>query len=153
MDGRSILLTIDSRLDHTALAGLAVRGLAEGFGLDEAEAYLMELAVVEALSNVIRHAYAGRAGHPVELVLTVGEAGLAMELRDRGRAMGPRALDLAGEIAEPRNIAELPEGGLGLAIIKQVMDEVSYASRDGVNVLRMAKALKLTPPREPASRA
>jgi len=153
MDGRSIRLSIDSRLDHTALAGLAVHGVVRGFGLDESEAYLLELAVVEALTNVIRHAYAGRAGQPVEILLTVGEAGLALELRDHGRAMDPGLLAQAGEIPEPRSLDDLPEGGLGLAIIKQVMDEVSYASREGVNVLRMTKSLKLTSPREPASGA
>lgn len=153
MDGRSILMTIDSRLDHTALAGLAVRGVAQGFGLDEADAYLVELAVVEALSNIVRHAYAGQPGHPVELLLTVSGAGMRLEFRDRGRAMDPLALERTGDIAEPRSIAELPEGGLGLAIIKEVMDEVSYASGAGVNILRMAKALELTPPREAGGRA
>lgn len=153
MDGGSILLTIDSRLDHTALAGLAVRGVAQGFGLNEADAYLVELAAVEALSNIVRHAYAGRPGHPVELLLTVGRAEMSLEFRDRGRAMDPQALVRVGDIQEPRCIAELPEGGLGLAIIREVMDEVSYASEAGVNILRMSKALELTFPGEAGGRA
>lgn len=149
----TIRLTIDSRLDDTALAGLAVRGIAQGFGLDETEAYLLELAVVEAVSNVIRHAYGNRPGHPVDITVTVARQEMAMEIRDRGVALDPDVLTRAGEPAEPAGISDLPEGGLGLSIIKQVMDKVSYASRDGINVLRMSKSLKLTPPREPAALA
>ncbi len=146
----NIQLTIDSRLDNTALAGLAVRGIAQGFGLDEAEAYLLELAVVEAVSNVIRHAYGGRSGNPIELSLALSRTGMTLDIRDRGTAMDPADLDRAGEFAEPRDIADLPEGGMGLSIIKQVMDEVAYSSRNGVNTLSMAKTLMLTPPREAA---
>lgn len=149
----TIHMTVDSRLGDAALAGLAVRGIAQGFGLDETEAYLLELAVVEAVSNVIRHAYGGRPGHPVELSVTASEQGMAVEIRDRGVPMDTAILDRAGEFVEPENVSDLPEGGLGLSIIKQVMDEVSYTSKDGVNTLRMAKALKLTPPRRSATRA
>jgi serine/threonine-protein kinase RsbW len=146
----NIQLTIDSRLDNTALAGLAVRGIAQGFGLDEAEAYLLELAVVEAVSNVIRHAYGGRSGNPVDISVTVTPQGMIMDIRDRGVALDPGVLDRAKEFQEPEGISDLPEGGMGLSIIKQVMDKVTYASRDGINTLSMAKALKLAPPREAA---
>ena len=149
----NIQLTIDSRLENTAPAGLAVRGIAQGFGLDETEAYLLELAVVEAVSNVIRHAYGNRPGHPVEIALALTPQGISLEILDRGTALDLGVLSRAGELAAPADISELPEGGLGLAIIKQAMDDVSYSSRDGINVLRMSKSLKLSPPREPAAHA
>jgi len=136
----SILLTTDSALEHSALIGLAVRGICSRTVPDEDDAYLLELCVVEAVSNVVRHAYGSRPGNQVEVEVETGPERLAFRIRDRGKAMDTAMLD-APPMRPPSSLDELPEGGMGLPIIRETMDEVAYSSRGGVNELTMVKLL------------
>jgi len=89
-------------------------------------------AFVEAFNNCVIHAYADMAPGPVEVELEVGEDALSVRVVDHGQAFSP------DEVPKP-NLAALPEGGLGLFIIRNFMDQVSYAREDGANVLTMIK--------------
>ena len=62
-DVRVVTLHVESRLDHVELAARAMRALCTTAGLPGRESAQVELAVGEALNNVIRHAYHGAAGH------------------------------------------------------------------------------------------
>ncbi len=77
------------------------------------------LAVSEACTNIVRHAYAERP--EARIILTVADDGrwLTLRLRDFGRKFDPAAY-------RPPNLDALHEGGYGLFLIQQVMDEVHY---------------------------
>jgi serine/threonine-protein kinase RsbW len=137
-----ISINIDSRLDQVHLVGYAVHGICSQLGLGDIVVYQIELAVVEAVNNAIKHAYGTRAGHPVEVVISVNEKRLQCEICDRGETLPflqkGQVLDF-----DPRNKRDLPEGGMGLHIMEQVMDEVTYHVRDdGWNCLILSKHLK-----------
>jgi anti-sigma regulatory factor (Ser/Thr protein kinase) len=137
-----ISINIDSRLDHVHLVGHAVHGICSQLGLGEVVVYEIELAVVEAVNNAIKHAYGTRAGHPVEVVISVNEKRLQCEICDRGE---PLPFLQKGQVLDfdPRNKRDLPEGGMGLHIMEQVMDDVAYHVRDdGKNCLVLCKRLK-----------
>jgi anti-sigma regulatory factor (Ser/Thr protein kinase) len=115
----------------------AVGTLAAVIGWDESESRAIALAVDEALSNVIRHAYHNRTDGLIELECREIADGLEIALLDNGDAPD-RSRICAREIG-----SEKP-GGLGTHIIKQVMDSVSYeASPDG-NRLVATKQLRRT---------
>jgi serine/threonine-protein kinase RsbW len=136
---RTVSLRIDSRLDHVELLSRAVRALCATSGVPARECAQVELALVEAVNNVIRHAYKLEAGHPVEVVFTVEAETFTIDVVDEGSSMPERpepALDF-----DPADIANLPEGGMGLFIIHSVMDRVEYATRDGRNTFTMARRL------------
>ena len=136
---RAVTLRIDSRLDHVELLGRAVRALCATSGVPARECAQVELAMVEAVNNVIRHAYKLEAGHPVDVVFTVEPESFTIEVIDEGRSRPERP---APELDfDPTDIASLPEGGMGLFIIHSVMDRVEYASRDGRNTFTMARRL------------
>lgn len=102
---------------------------------------LLEVALSEVLTNLVRH---GQAPAPIELAWTEWPGLLEIEVRDRGRAIPPERLAAAGEADfdfDPTDFGTLPEGGLGLAIIKTVFDSVDYASAGGANVLLLRKRL------------
>ncbi len=136
-----ITISIDSRLDQVFMVGAAVRGICSQLGLDNVSIYQMELAVVEAVNNAIKHAYGAVAGHPVEVVISVNEERLQFEICDDGETIHflhkRTGLDF-----DPRNKTNLPEGGMGLHIMEQVMDDVNYFVRDGRNCLVLCKRLK-----------
>jgi anti-sigma regulatory factor (Ser/Thr protein kinase) len=97
-------------------------------------------SVDEALANVIRHAYQGKSGLPIEITcskLRVDRdgnpvTGLEILLEDSGVALNPAKL-------KGRALEDLRPGGLGLHFIHQSMDEVEYSHKNGKNQLRMVK--------------
>jgi serine/threonine-protein kinase RsbW len=136
---RVVRLAIESRLDHVELLGRAVRALCATAGVPARECGQVELALVEAVNNVIRHAYRGEAGHPVRVEFTLRDGQFTIEIEDEGRPMAKRpspALDF-----DPGDVANLPEGGMGLFIIHSVMDHVEFHRRDGRNAMGMTRRL------------
>lgn len=139
MRSGAVTLVIDSCLDHVFLVGVAVLGIARDAGLDELHASQIELAVVEAVNNAIEHAYCGVPGRRVEVTVRVAGRHLTLEVADTGRSMAWEAECAA---AEARNLADpLADGGRGLMIIRELLDEVGYRSAGGRNVLSLTKRI------------
>jgi serine/threonine-protein kinase RsbW len=102
------------------------------------EVYHVQMAVDEACSNVVEHAYGpGRQGD-IDLTCCVQDQGdLIISIHDNGRPFDPSA------VPEPpigADLENLPEGGLGLYFMRRLMDQVTFQfnEQDG-NVLTMVK--------------
>lgn len=110
-------------------------GLAAGF--DEQGIYDIQLAVDEAVSNIIEYAYGGGSDQPIECTYCITKADLTMSLCDYGRPFDPAS------VPEPNLEADLESrttGGLGVFIIRQLMDRVLFAFGDPAgNTLTMVK--------------
>jgi len=113
-----------------------VRGSIERFaalmGFDEEECRWITLAVHEALTNVIRHAYHNQHDRPVELMLRERDRGMEVLLVDYGTGVKPEQMS-------GRDLNDLRPGGLGLHMIREIMDETQYSPLEGRNELRMYK--------------
>jgi anti-sigma regulatory factor (Ser/Thr protein kinase) len=116
-------------------------------GFSEPESRAVVLAVDEALTNIIRHAYQGKAHQPIEISFRriqapqdgAGRPALEILLEDRGiRVDGSK---LCG-----RDLEDVRPGGLGLHFIKECMDAVEFRRRWGRNELRLVKFLRSTEP-------
>lgn len=133
-----VRLRIASTPVHLPIVRGAVERLASMMGFDETSAGKIMLAVDEALSNIIRHAYEGRDDEPIEItfrnVATAGgETALCIELRDWGRTAQPDEI-------KSRDLEDIRPGGLGVHIINSVMDQVEYTpERGGGTRLTMTK--------------
>ena len=132
----SITLRIENRLDDVCLIGLSIRGMCRALTLDADAIDAVELCVVEAVNNAVEHAYGDGLGNVVEVDVSVGPAALRIAVRDCGRAMDWSA---ACARADAYAADILTDGGRGIFIIRSLMDEVSYDSADGWNVLTMVK--------------
>lgn len=106
-------------------------------GLGDEEIYAVQLAVDEAATNIIEHAYRDIVGGQIEITCYRRTDGLAVILRDHGVSFDP------SRIRQPNLKAKLSRrtvGGLGVHLIHQLMDEVRYQSEPGVgNVLTLFK--------------
>lgn len=102
--------------------------------LSEKDGHGVVSAFVEAFNNAVIHAYDGHAAGPIEVAMSVDPRVLQVEVRDAGRTFVP------DDVPEP-DLDALPEGGLGLFIIRSFMDEVRYERRGLQNVLMMRKRL------------
>lgn len=125
---------------HDALAEIRafVAEAAEAAGLGPSAVYKVQLAVDEACSNIIDHAYGGEGRGDIECTCRVTDEGLLIKLRDRGEPFDPDSVpkpELHGDIEERS------PGGLGLYFIHNLMDEVDFTFQvdDDTNVLTLVK--------------
>jgi serine/threonine-protein kinase RsbW len=114
----AVQLTFPAKADYLLLARLALAGLARSLPVDAEGLADLKLAVTEACGNAVRHAYPEAGGGQVAVSLTIADDALEMIVEDRGSGMGASR----HEVREPGD--PLPEGGMGLAIIRAVVDEL-----------------------------
>jgi serine/threonine-protein kinase RsbW len=135
---RSVRLRVPARAEYIALARLALSGLADIVALPEELLADLKLALTEAVSNSVRHAYADGAGF-VSIAYELSGDALTVEVVDDGQGFDPnRPPTLEGE--------ELTEGGLGIAIIRTIADEFELSSRPGVRGSRLRFVKRLRQP-------
>lgn len=137
---QSINLKIRSSHDHVYLIGRAVTGIIKEMVKDEQELYLLELAVCEAVTNSIKHAYKGTSGNYVDLEINVSETELVFKIKDKGQSLGNGILRNI-KIDEESICGNTCEGGRGIPLIKRIMDQVHYYSDDEENCLTMIKRI------------
>jgi serine/threonine-protein kinase RsbW len=134
-NGMTVRLTIPARAEYITLCRLALTGIARvRDDLSEELLADLKLALTEATSNSVRHAYAEDGDGVVEISYELLEDKLVIEVTDEGAGFDPEAE------GPPE---ELSEGGLGIAIIRAIADEVEIKTRPGGkgSQLRFAKAL------------
>jgi serine/threonine-protein kinase RsbW len=137
---KTIKLIIDSNLEEVFLVGLAVRAVCSHAPMNELAVYQVETGVVEAVNNVIKHAYKNRKGHDVEVIVSLFLDRITFQVCDTGTAMEPKKVSKMD--FDPDNLEELPEGGMGLYVIDSVMDKVEYVRAGEKNILVMSKYFK-----------
>jgi len=148
MDTRRIEFVIDSDIENVSLLGMSINKICSSASFSEIDCFNIELCVVEAVTNSIKHAHHGEAGNEVKVVLTLTPKDITLDVYDTGVPMDPKMLDEARLIwpeeedsADPDGIAE---GGRGLGIMKEIMDGAIYRSEKGGNRLTLKKALPTT---------
>lgn len=142
MNERRLQLVIESRLTNVALLGEAVRSSCLAVGMTGEAASEVELAVVEAVNNCIEHAYSMAGDGQVSVALEIGSETVQIQVSDRGQPMPPGTLEAAASPSfDPSDTVGLPEGGMGLDIVKQLMHDVRYESAAGINVLTMKRRI------------
>ena len=125
----------DARRETTAaLDRLEAGGRAAGL----AEDAVSELRVVaeEVLTNIAKYAYAPGARPAVEMSFAFDDAAAIVELRDRGRPVDPHA-EPPPDLGAP--LEQRPVGGLGLTLVRALVDEVRYVRDGPTNLLRVVK--------------
>jgi serine/threonine-protein kinase RsbW len=120
MNGAGVVaLTIPARAEFIALCRLALTGLARTRALSPEVVADLKLALTEACSNSVRHAYGeGREG-VVEIRYELDVDRIRVEVSDGGHGFDPLLVERPSE--------EIDEGGLGIAIIRAVTDELDIA--------------------------
>ena len=116
-----------------------VAQLAEQHGLSEDAVFSINVALDEMLSNIIKYGYTDDAIHEIRIRLSVGDTMLVAEIEDDGQPFDPCA---AGPVDVDAPMEDRKVGGLGIHIVRQLMEEVGYARVDGRNRLVMKMLLE-----------
>ena len=136
--GRCENLTILSAPANLAKVRVAIETGGKQVGFDQKECAAMALAVDEALTNVIRHAYGGVLDKEIKIAIEQlnevdDRRGLLICIRDFGKALDPSKI-------KSRELSDIRPGGLGVHIMREVMDEVVFEHQPaGGTLLRMTK--------------
>jgi serine/threonine-protein kinase RsbW len=129
--------TFPGRFENLAKISEFVAPLVEAAGFDNAAVYAVLLAVDEACSNIIRHAYGGEGKGDIQCSCEVNDDELVIIFRDWGESFDPSS------VPEPNfsvPLDELKMNGGGLLLMKKIMDEVRFESMpDGGNMLVLVK--------------
>lgn len=133
-------LIVPARFDQLdTLRRFAVQAAADA-GLEEPALSAVEMAVDEACSNIIEHAYEGIRDGQIECTCGSNQEAFIVILRDRGRSFDILKVpppDLTSDLEE-RHV-----GGLGIFLMRRLMDEVRYEHLgEAGNVLTLVKRLK-----------
>jgi serine/threonine-protein kinase RsbW len=124
VEGRSVRLTIPARPEYITLGRLALTALAGVRPVSDETLHDLKLALTEACTNSVKHAYEEGGEGTVDILYELQPDRLAVEVGDAGAGFEPLHAD--GE-----NGDELSEGGLGIEIIRAVTDEVEIEPREG----------------------
>lgn len=126
------------RFEYLARIADFVGAAARDAGWNDDDVYHVQMAVDEACSNIIEHAYGTAQQGDIDLACCIEDRGdLIVSIRDTGRPFDPTA------VPEPcigADLEDLQEGGLGLYFMRKLMDQVTFHfDKNKGNVLTMVK--------------
>lgn len=113
-----------------------VGSVAKRLGFDDLDCSKIALAVDEALCNIIRHGYQRRTDRPIWISIWPVEngggkpAGIKIVIEDEAKQVEPVKM-------QGRELTDIRPGGLGVHIIREVMDEAQYERREGGEGMRL----------------
>ena len=136
---RLISLTLVNQLSEVAKLSSFVEAFGVAEGLAPETVYSLNLALDEVVTNVIRYGHEddGRE-HPIVVRLALERDVVTAQVEDDGRAFNPLEAPAPNLGA---SLDERPIGGLGIFLVRSVMNSVEYRREDGRNVLTMKKNL------------
>ena len=97
------------------------------------------LALEEVFSNIVHYAYLDNCDHQIEVHVNLSHAELVLEVRDDGKPFNPLEIPEL-DIGKPFEEKEI--GGLGIHLVRNLMDELDYSYAQGKNILTMKKRFR-----------
>lgn len=134
---QSFTLHVPSSAENLALIRSFVSELSQRATLTDEECTLLAVAVDEACANVIEHAYGHDATKQVTVRAIIDDDAIRFDVIDHGKGFDPTIV----ELKDPKQLVkQRSSGGLGIGLIRRIMDEVVYHIEPGAkNELRMVK--------------
>ncbi len=131
-------LRLENKISELDKIRDALEEMAAAWGLPPQVSMSVNLALEEAFTNIVNYAYDDDGRHEITLDFHMRDNELHIAIRDDGRPYDPTVQD-EPDIALPAT--DRPIGGLGIFLIKKIMDEVRYERKDDKNQLFLKKTL------------
>lgn len=131
-------IVINNQIEELERLAIFVEEVADVLGLDPETTMNLNLALEEVVSNVILYAYPRAMGEKITIMAQKENNSLVFTITDKGKEFDPTKVEDADVTlsAEDREI-----GGLGIYIVKNIMNEVTYQRLDGKNILTLKKTI------------
>jgi serine/threonine-protein kinase RsbW len=135
LPARTVLrLEIPASIDAFERARLALLASVAHLGLARRIVFKLELVLEETLMNLLRHAYADRAGQPIVLTVGADADAVVLQFEDEGPPFDPRQVPPP---VRPTSIQEAVPGGLGLMLTRKAASSLVYERRGARNCLTL----------------
>jgi anti-sigma regulatory factor (Ser/Thr protein kinase) len=136
-------LTLQSQLEDLKSVWPWVEKLARRYSIPPDTEFAIQLCLEEALSNIIRHGYRGRANQSITVVCTVERASsgvreLIFTIDDQAPPFDPFAPSEAAPAPAPATLADLEPGGQGIRLIRKFATRLNYQQLPNGNRLTLA---------------
>ena len=132
-------LTLSNSVGEVEALGNFVKSVTRELGFDSGLTSKIRLAVEEAVVNVMEYAYpAGQSGN-IHIRATASSRRLVIVITDSGIPFNPTEISAADTTLSAE---ERPIGGLGILLVRQLMDSINYERTDGKNILTLSKTIK-----------
>jgi len=132
------VLWVDNQIDELTRLADFLEQLGDEWGLSMPLVLSLNLALEEALTNIISYGYDDKEKHSIEINLTKTGQELFIFLADDGHEYDPT------QKVDPDislSVDDRPIGGLGIFLIKKIMDKVEYQRKENRNYLMLTKQL------------
>ena len=113
-----------------------VKSATTALNMETGLANQIKLAVEEAVTNIIDYAYQNGTEGNISVTIEADESRIRFIITDSGAEFDPTSVSKADTTL---SVEERPIGGLGVFLVRNLMDSINYERVDGKNVLRMEK--------------
>jgi serine/threonine-protein kinase RsbW len=139
-----IEMKIPAKAEYVGVVRLSIAGIANRMGYSYEDIEDLKVAVSEAITNAVTHAYNEKGGGEVTICFGIYQDRLEVMVADHGGSFDIKEIKSdIGPYDESENVEDLREGGFGLFLINALMDKVQINNEYGVIVI-MTKYLAET---------
>ena len=131
-------LTLRNELTELEKLVPFIEQLSDELALPNELAFNLNLVLEEAISNIILYAYPGQTGKEISVQALSNGRSLILTLTDTGVPFDPTQVEDADITL---SVEERPIGGLGIFLIKNIMNEVEYQRIEGKNIFTLKKEI------------
>jgi serine/threonine-protein kinase RsbW len=129
-----IKFTISPDIASLTSAAARIRAFLEEAGVCNATIFAMETALEEIITNAIKYGTSAQPAGPISLTITAAQDRIELVIEDRGDAFDPTKVPSP---AVDCNLEDMPVGGLGIHLIRSVMDGFEYQRVNHRNQVRV----------------
>lgn len=137
MMAAELSVTLANRLQEIERLAAVVESFCATHHLPDDVAYAFNLSLDEVVTNVISYAYPDAREHAIDVRLLVDDEVMMAEVTDRGRAFNPLDVPPPADLDAPIEARRI--GGLGLHLVRKMMDDLAYRREGDRNVLTLSK--------------
>jgi serine/threonine-protein kinase RsbW/sigma-B regulation protein RsbU (phosphoserine phosphatase) len=130
---------LENRLQEVAVLFERLEAFHRRCGVSDDDAYVLTLVMEEVFTNVVRHGYPEEGGHRIAVRLELAGGVVTLVVEDDAQSFDPVQAPLA-DLDAP--LDERRVGGLGVHLIRTLVDDVAYRRDGGRNVLTLRKKLQ-----------
>lgn len=133
-------LLVSNKIDELSKVAQFIEELGVSWSLPNSLTANLNLVLEEAISNTILYGYDDADNHTIEIIFNKSESQISITIKDDGLEFDPTK---KGDPDTSLTAEERPIGGLGIFLIKQLMDKVQYLREEKINCLILTKNITL----------
>ena len=133
-------LLISNKIDELPKVAQFIEELGGSWSLPDTLTENLNLVLEEAISNTILYGYEDTDNHTIEIIFNKSESQISITIKDDGLEFDPTK---KRDPDTTLSAEERPVGGLGIFLIKQLMDNVQYLREEKINYLILTKNITL----------